>query len=92
MGISAISISPASDLRSGVLGDWREGRGPGVDAAGLTRGAKASSQVPCVRSTSVSSRVCRVEAWRRVRDWRCGEVVRALEMWRVERWGKKRAR
>jgi hypothetical protein len=67
MGISAISTLSAL----GVLEVFRERRGSGVGVdgavvavvfAGLTSGAKASSQVPSVNSTLVSSRVCRVEA------------------------------
>jgi hypothetical protein len=67
MGISAISTLSAL----AVLSVYRERRGSGVGVdgvdeavvfAGLTSGAKASSHVPSVNSTLVSSRVCRVEA------------------------------
>ena len=62
IGMSAIS----TESMLGVLSLSCEGREQGVDGAEVseesTSGAKASSHVPSVSSTSVSSKVWRVEA------------------------------
>jgi hypothetical protein len=83
MGISAISTLSALN----VLQVFRERRGSGVGVdgavvlvvfAGSTSGAKASSQVPSVNSTLVSSRVCRVEACWMASLWRCEALAVAF--------------